>query len=84
LLPAFPGAHAVRDALEAGVSETGTTVHFIDHEVDHGPIILQARVPIEADDDEASLHERIKEAEHRLLPEACTLFLTGGVKRELG
>lgn len=84
LLPVFPGAHAVRDALEAGASETGTTVHFIDHEVDHGPIILQARVPIQADDDEASLHERIKEAEHALLPEACTLFLTGGVKRELG
>lgn len=84
LLPAFPGAHAVRDALAAGVAETGTTVHFIDHEVDHGPIILQARVPIEADDDEAALHERIKEAEHKLLPEACAMFLRGEVRRELG
>lgn len=80
LLPEFPGAHAVRDALEAGVAETGTTVHFIDHLVDHGPIVSQARVPIEADDDEASLHERIKEQEHRLLPEACRRFLNGEVK----
>jgi phosphoribosylglycinamide formyltransferase-1 len=81
LLPAFPGAHAVRDALDAGAAETGTTVHFIDHEVDHGPIIMQARVPIQADDDAAALHERIKEAEHRLLPEACRMFLTGEIKR---
>lgn len=84
LLPDFPGAHAVRDALEVGAAETGTTIHFIDHLVDHGPIVLQARVPIEADDDEASLHERIKEQEHRLLPEACRMFLTGEVKRAEG
>lgn len=84
LLPDFPGAHAVRDALDAGAAETGTTIHFIDHLVDHGPIVLQARVPIEADDDEASLHERIKEQEHRLLPEACRMFLTGEVKRAEG
>ena len=81
LLPAYPGAHAVRDALADGASETGTTIHFIDHEVDHGPIVLQARVPIEADDDEASLHERIKEQEHRLLPEACRMFLSGELQR---
>ena len=80
LLPEFPGAHAVRDALEAGVAETGSTVHFIDHLVDHGPIVSQARVPIEPDDDEASLHERIKEQEHRLLPEACRRFLNGEIK----
>ena len=80
LLPEFPGAHAVRDALEAGAAETGTTVHFIDHLVDHGPIVAQARVPIHADDDEASLHERIKEQEHHLLPEACRRFLTGEIK----
>ncbi|MEA2451341.1 MAG: phosphoribosylglycinamide formyltransferase 1 [Actinomycetota bacterium] len=80
LLPDFPGAHAVKDALDAGAAETGTTIHFIDHLVDHGPIVLQARVPIEADDDEASLHERIKEQEHRLLPEACRMFLTGEIK----
>ena len=82
LLPAFPGAHAVRDALEGGAAETGTTVHFIDHEVDHGPIVAQARIPIEADDDEASLHERIKEQEHRLLPEACRKFLAGEIRRD--
>ncbi len=81
LLPAYPGAHAVRDALADGASETGTTIHFIDHEVDHGPIVLQARVPIEGDDDEASLHERIKEQEHRLLPEACRMFLSGELQR---
>lgn len=81
LLPDFPGAHAVRDALDAGAAETGTTVHFIDHLVDNGPIVAQARVPIEADDDEASLHERIKEQEHLLLPNACRMFLTGEIKR---
>ena len=81
LLPDFPGAHAVRDALDAGAAETGTTIHFINHLVDNGPIVAQARVPIEADDDEASLHERIKEQEHRLLPEACRMFLTGAIKR---
>ena len=81
LLPDFPGAHAVRDALAANVGATGTTIHFIDHDVDHGPIVLQARVPIEGDDDEASLHERIKQEEHKLLPEACRLFLTGELAR---
>lgn len=68
LLPRYPGAHAVRDALADGAGETGTTVHFIDREVDHGPIIAQDRVPIEADDTEASLHERIKQVERELLP----------------
>jgi phosphoribosylglycinamide formyltransferase-1 len=80
LLPDFPGAHAVKDALDAGAAETGTTIHFIDHMVDHGPIVAQARVPIEADDDEASLHARIKEQEHVLLPQACRMFLTGEIK----
>ncbi|HEV3472597.1 MAG TPA: phosphoribosylglycinamide formyltransferase [Actinomycetota bacterium] len=84
LLPAFPGAHAVRDALEAGVKETGTTVHFIDHEVDHGPIIVQARVPIAADDDVAALHERIKDVEHELLPRAVRMFLAGEVALPTG
>jgi phosphoribosylglycinamide formyltransferase-1 len=84
LLPAFPGANAVRDALAAGVTETGSTVHFVDHLVDHGPAILQASVPVHGDDDEASLHERIKEVEHRILPEACSLFLSGKVKQEGG
>jgi phosphoribosylglycinamide formyltransferase-1 len=67
LLPQFPGAHAVRDALEAGVSETGCTVHYIDEGVDTGPIIAQVTVEILPGDDEATLHERIKVAERSLL-----------------
>lgn len=77
LLPAFPGAHAVRDALAAGATETGSTVHFVDREVDHGPILLQEPVPIEPSDTEESLHTRIKAVEHRLLPQACRLLLEG-------
>jgi phosphoribosylglycinamide formyltransferase 1 len=75
LLPAFPGAHAVRDALAHGVKVTGTTVHLIDHEVDHGPIIMQKPVPVLTGDTEDGLHDRIKSVEHRLLPLACKLFL---------
>jgi phosphoribosylglycinamide formyltransferase-1 len=77
LLPSFPGAHAVRDALEAGVKVTGTTVHFVDNEVDHGPIILQEAVAVDAGDTEETLHERIKSLEHRMLPQACRLLLEG-------
>lgn len=84
LLPSFRGAHAVRDALEAGVKVTGSTVHFVDHEVDHGAILLQEAVPVHDSDDEATLHERIKEAEHRLLPRACRLLLGGSVRIEQG
>jgi phosphoribosylglycinamide formyltransferase-1 len=84
LLPAFPGAHAVRDALEAGVRVTGTTVHFVDNEVDHGPIILQEPVRVDPFDDEAILHERVKTVEHRLLPTACRLLLQGKVRLEGG
>lgn len=75
LLPAFPGAHAVRDALAAGVKVTGSTVHYIDHLVDHGPIIMQTPVHVEDNDTEISLHERIKEAEHEMLPQVCSLLL---------
>ncbi|MGH2699872.1 MAG: phosphoribosylglycinamide formyltransferase [Actinomycetota bacterium] len=80
LLPAFKGAHAVRDALEFGVKITGSTVHFVDSEVDHGPIIMQKPTPVRDDDTEESLHERIKSLEHRLLPEVCALFLAGRVE----
>jgi phosphoribosylglycinamide formyltransferase-1 len=69
LLPAFPGAHAVRDALAYGVKVTGCTVHFIDAGVDTGPVIAQETVPVRWHDDEASLHERIKLVERRLLVE---------------
>lgn len=80
LLPAFPGAHAVRDALQAGVRTTGTTVHFVDHLVDHGPVICQEEVAIEPGDTEETLHERIKAVEHRLLPRTCALLLKGQVR----
>jgi phosphoribosylglycinamide formyltransferase-1 len=82
LLPAFAGAHGVRDALAHGAKVTGSTVHFIDYEVDHGPIFLQEAVRIEPGDTEESLHERIKAVEHRLLPHACRLFLEGKVSIE--
>ena len=81
LLPAFPGAHAVRDALAAGVEITGCTVHLVDEEVDHGPILAQEQVPVLVDDDEASLHARIQEAEHRLYPMVVRQLLEGGVPR---
>lgn len=84
LLPAFPGAQGPRDALAHGAKVTGTTVHFIDHEVDHGPIILQEAVRIEQNDTEDSLHERIKNVEHRLLPHACRLMLEGRVRQQDG
>ncbi|WP_134718509.1 phosphoribosylglycinamide formyltransferase [Saccharomonospora xinjiangensis] len=67
LLPAFPGIRAVADALELGVKVTGCTVHFVDAGVDTGPIIAQEAVAVEQSDDEATLHERIKAVERRLL-----------------
>ncbi|WP_167108823.1 phosphoribosylglycinamide formyltransferase [Amycolatopsis granulosa] len=67
LLPSFPGMHSVADALELGVKVTGCTVHFVDGGVDTGPIIAQEAVPVEPDDDEDRLHERIKVVERRLL-----------------
>jgi formyltetrahydrofolate-dependent phosphoribosylglycinamide formyltransferase len=82
LLPAFRGAHAVRDALDYGVRVTGCTVHLVDEEVDHGPVLFQAAVPVEPDDDEDRLHERIKAAEHRLLPLAVRLLAQGRVRVE--
>lgn len=75
LLPAFPGWHAVRDALAAGVDVTGCTVHLATLEVDSGPILAQEVVPVFADDTETSLHERIKAVEHRLYPAAIRDFI---------
>jgi len=69
LLPSFVGAHAVRDALEYGVKLTGATVHIVDAGVDTGPVIAQIAVPVEAGDDEDTLHERIKNAERTMLVE---------------
>jgi phosphoribosylglycinamide formyltransferase-1 len=70
LLPAFPGAHAVEDALEAGVNITGCSVHLVTEDVDDGPLVAQSAVPVHADDTSESLHERIHEAEHWLFPRA--------------
>jgi phosphoribosylglycinamide formyltransferase 1 len=82
LLPAFRGAHAVRDALAYGVRVSGCTVHLVDDEVDHGPVLFQAAVAVEDGDDEASLHERIKREEHRLLPAAVRLVADGRVRTD--
>jgi len=77
LLPAFPGAHAIENAIEHGVTLTGVTVHFVDEQVDHGPIIVQEAVRVAVDDDPMSLHSRIQEVEHRLLPNAVSAFARG-------
>src|SRR5213596_3648227 len=82
LLPAFPVAHAQRDALAAGVKVTGCTIHFTDASVDGGPIILQKAVPIHADDTEETLAARILEQEHIFLPLAVRLFAEGRLRVE--
>jgi phosphoribosylaminoimidazolecarboxamide formyltransferase/IMP cyclohydrolase len=82
LLPSFPGAHAVRDALAAGVKITGVTVHFVDDSLDGGPIIAQDAVPVLAGDTEETLFERIHAVEHRLLPTAVGLVLAGAISVE--
>ena len=79
LLPAFPGAHAVPDSLAYGVRVTGCTVHLVDAGVDTGPILAQEAVAVLDDDDEASLHERIKVVERRLLVEVLAAMATRGV-----
>jgi phosphoribosylglycinamide formyltransferase-1 len=82
LLPAFPGAHAVRDALAAGVDTTGVTVHVIDEGVDTGPIIVQRSVPVLPGDTEHELHERIKTVERALLVQAVLDIANGAVDLE--
>jgi phosphoribosylglycinamide formyltransferase-1 len=82
LLPAFPGLHAERQALDHGARLTGVTVHFVDEETDHGPILAQAAVPVFADDTEATLHARIQRQEHRLYPFAIQLIAEGRVRIE--
>lgn len=78
LLPAFPGAHAVRDALAYGVRVTGCTVHVVDTGVDTGPVIAQSALDVDVDDDEATLHERIKLLERRLLADVTLRMLRHG------
>lgn len=79
LLPAFPGVDAVPQALAYGVKVTGCTVHFVDAGVDTGPIIAQACVPVLDDDDDASLHARIRAEEHALLPEVTRMLAAGAL-----
>ena len=82
LLPAFPGAHAIRDALAWGTKVTGVTVHLVDEQVDHGPIILQEALAIRPEDTEARLLARLHRIEHRLYPQAIRLILAGRAKVE--
>jgi phosphoribosylglycinamide formyltransferase-1 len=78
LLPAFPGMHGARDALDYGVKVTGCTVFIVDAGIDTGPILAQAAVPVLDDDDEATLHERIKTAERTLLVDTVARMARGG------
>jgi phosphoribosylglycinamide formyltransferase-1 len=78
LLPSFPGSHAQRQALEHGVKVSGATVHLVTPELDAGPIVLQAAVPVKNDDSIETLAERILATEHRLYPEAVRIVLSGG------
>ena len=77
LLPAFPGLHAQRQALEYGARIAGASVHFVDEEVDHGPVIIQAAVPVYPNDTEETLSARILDQEHQIYPYAIRLFAEG-------
>ena len=80
LLPAFPGAHAVEEALSYGAKVTGVTVHFVDEQVDHGPVISQVPVRIDPTDDPASLHRRIQRIEHELYPEVIKAYANDRIR----
>jgi phosphoribosylglycinamide formyltransferase-1 len=82
LLPAFPGIDAQRQALEHGVKVTGCTVHIVDEQLDHGPIVMQRTVEVVEDDTIETLSARILEQEHRLYPEAVALVLSKGFRIE--
>ena len=82
LLPAFPGAHGVRDALAYGVKVTGVTVHFATGDLDAGPVVAQEAVAVREDDDEASLHERIKAVERTLLVSTVRRLVRDGYRIE--
>ncbi|MBK1712433.1 phosphoribosylglycinamide formyltransferase [Rubrivivax gelatinosus] len=84
LLPAFPGLHTHRRALEAGCKAAGATVHFVTPELDHGPIVMQAVVPVLPGDDEAALAERVLAAEHVIYPQAVRWFVEGALSVENG
>jgi phosphoribosylglycinamide formyltransferase-1 len=77
LLPAFPGLHTHQRAIEAGCKLAGATVHFVTPELDHGPIVAQAAVPVQPDDTEASLAARVLQQEHVIYPRAVRWFVEG-------
>ena len=77
LLPSFPGMHGQRDAADYGVTIAGATVHFVDEQMDHGPVVIQAAVPARPDDDATSLGARIMTLEHRIYPQAVAWLATG-------
>ena len=80
LLPAFKGGHAIKDAFDYGAKVTGVTVHLVDEEVDHGPIVAQAAVEVKPTDTPASLEAKIHKVEHRLYPQVIDLFAKGKLK----
>lgn len=82
MLPAFPGLHAIEQALAWGVKCTGVTVHYAEEEVDAGPAVLQRPVPVHHDDTADALAERVHAVEHEILPEAVRLFALGRVHRD--
>ena len=82
LLPSFKGMHAIKDALSYGVKQTGVTVHFVNEDMDTGPIVLQESIIIEDSDTEKRLTAKIHELEHRLYPKCIKLFIEGKVKIE--
>lgn len=84
LLPSFPGLATHRQALSAGVRVHGATVHFVTPDLDHGPIVAQATVPVEENDTEATLGSRVLEQEHRIYPQAIRDFIEGRIALENG
>ena len=84
LLPLFPGAHAHRDAIQAGATESGCTVHFVDEGIDTGPIILQESVNIDKDDTEETLAMKVLPLEHRIFPKAIELLSSQKLKINKG
>ena len=84
LLPAFPGLHTHARALAAGVKIHGATVHFVTPELDHGPVVIQAAVPVLPGDDEDALAERVLAQEHRIYPQAVRWFLEGKLRLDGG
>lgn len=80
LLPAFKGTQGIKDAFDYGVKVTGVTVHFVDEQLDHGPVILQAAAAVNRKDTLSSLEEKIHKIEHKLYPQAIKLFVAGKIK----